>query len=60
MFFLYLVVNQPLTASALRDCKKKKEVYLLTRAQCAFETQTVEIVTLAVFAPHLTKLICMA
>ncbi len=38
----------------------QKQMYLLTRTQSPFEAQAVEVVTFAVFAPHLTKLICMA
>lgn len=37
-----------------------KYVYILTGTQFAFEAQAVEVVTLAVFAPHLTKLVCVA
>lgn len=38
----------------------RKEVHLLTGAQCSFEPQAVEIVTFAVSAPHLSKLVRVA
>lgn len=58
--FLYGAITLFSLVWFCRDLKKPKYVNKLTGTKFPSEAQAVEVVTLAVFPPHLTKLVSMA